>query len=194
MAKINKLIKLFQKSPTFRVGLFFLILQLCGCQSPKSPEEVTSAFWTAFSKGDIETAKRYGTDNSQDQITKEDIQKAIAFKTGRIVINGDNASVETFMTENSRTATFNTDLVKENNRWKVDLQKTRLNMSAMPLDGIFKSLEKLGENFNKQLERQIPLFEKQIENLGEELNRKLDEFGHYLEDPKKYRQHNDRGI
>lgn len=188
MVKINRYYASQLKSPAVIVGLFCLLFQLSACQTPQTPEEVTSAFWTALIQADIEDAKRHATENSRHLVTKDETKENADFQTGQIVINDQTAAVETIMTENGKTFSFNTALLKENNLWKVDYQQTLMNMSAVPFNGIFRNLDEIAENLNKKLEEQMPLFEKQIESFGEELNRKLDEFGRYLEDPKKWRK------
>jgi hypothetical protein len=189
VAKINnKFYTPQRKSPVLLAGLFCMLLLLSSCQIPQTPEEVTKAFWTALIKGEIDDATRLATQNSRHLVTKDETKEKADIRTGQIVINGQTANVETIMTENGRTFSFDTVLLKESDAWKVDYQQTRMNISALPFNGLFNSLEQLGETFNKQLERQMPLFEKQIESFGEQLNRKLDEFGRYLEDPKKWRK------
>jgi hypothetical protein len=190
----NKFYTPQRKSPVLLAGLFCMLLLLSACQTPQTPEEVTKAFWAALIKGDVDGATRLATQNSRHLVTKDETKENADVRTGQIIINGDNANVETIMTENGRTFAFDSVLFKENDTWKVDYQQTRMNISSLPFNGVFKSLEQLGETFNKQLERQMPLFEKQIESFGEQLNRKLDEFGRYLENPEKWRkEHPNRG-
>ena len=195
MAKIDKLNCPSLKSPVFFAGLFFLLLLLSACQSPKSPDEVTIAFWSALIKEDIKAAKNFASTESQELITPDETQKGVELSLGQIVINSQTATVETILRSNDHDLSFKTELIKQNNLWKVDYQKTLVNLSAHPFNGLEKSLEQIGEKLNKQLEKQIPLFEKQIESFGDQLNRKLDEFGRYLEDPNnpKYQNPNNSG-
>ena len=193
MAKINRFYPFQLKSPVVWTGLFCLLFLLSACQTPKTPEEVTTAFWAALKKGDLEEAKRHATQPSQQLINKEEAKEYSDLRTGQIVINGQTASVETHMTETGRSFSFTTVLLKENNIWLVDFQQTLINVSAMPFNGLFRSLDKISEDLNKKLEQQMPLFEKQIESFGQELNRKLDEFGQYLEDPKKWKKQHSNG-
>jgi hypothetical protein len=55
-------------------------------------------------------------------------------------------------------------------------------------------LRAIGETINKELEQQVPLFEKQIKSFSEELIRQLDEFRRQLEKsvpPEKQKPHSD---
>ncbi|HEY8095206.1 MAG TPA: hypothetical protein VIE65_03820, partial [Methylobacter sp.] len=80
--------------------------------------------------------------------------------------------------------------------WKVDYQRTLNNLSNLPFGDIFKSLQAIGETINKELnkelEQQVPLFEKQIKSFSEELIKQLDEFRRQLEKaapPEKQQPH-----
>jgi hypothetical protein len=167
-------------SPALLAGLVGLLLILAGCQTT-TPEEVTTVFWEALLHGDIESAKKQATQETQPLVGKQQPIENSSLRTGQITINDLNATIETIITQNDKTLTFNTVLSKENGHWKVDYRQTLINISNEPFSGIIKSLQNLGEIFNKQLEQQIPLIEKGIESFGEELKRQLDEFGRELE-------------
>ena len=186
MAKNNLPLNRQIKSPVQLIGLFCICILISACQTPKTPEQVSTAFWIALTIGDLETAKKYATRESQQLITDQDARPNATLSTGKIVIDGNQATVETNLSEQGKVIAFNTSLLKEGERWKVDFQQTRRNISAVPLSGIFKSLENIGETLNNQLEQQMPLLEKQIESFGEELKKQLEEFSRYLEDPKKW--------
>ncbi len=206
MATIKTLLAAFTpsatKSPAYLAGLFIFLSLLAGCQSPKTPDEVTAAFWEALiedkqtrqwynppvSDDQLGAAKGYATPASRDLVEREPYLEEASVQTGQIVINGTDASVETVITtsatdETDKTLTFNTVLAKENDQWQVDYQQTLINISNQPFSGIIRSLKALGDIFNKQLEQQLPLIEKQLESLGQELERQLDEFGRQLERP-----------
>ena len=102
-----------------------------------------------------------------------------------ILIDASNATVATVITlkkpEINKDLSFDTVLLKENDLWKVDYQRTLNNLSNLPFGDIFKSLRALGETINKELGQQIPLFEQQIKSFSEEFIRQLDEFRRQLE-------------
>ncbi|MGR9114250.1 MAG: nuclear transport factor 2 family protein [Gammaproteobacteria bacterium] len=167
----------------------FLCLMLTGCVTAKSPEQVTLAFWSALSEGDLEKAKSYATEDSRDLVSSSSRQglENVSFETGRIIIDGEQATVETMIhaatdsTVPVETSTFLTVLTKTDEQWKIDYRKTQTNLSGNIFGGFFKSLEKLGEKFNKHLEQQMPKIEKELESLGNELEKQMDEFGDELE-------------
>ncbi|MGZ8225220.1 MAG: hypothetical protein ACXWT3_01115 [Methylococcaceae bacterium] len=184
------------KSVAGLAGLFSLLFLLSGCQAVLTPEQVTTAFWEAMAKGHLDTAKKYATQETQYLVTKQQNLEDAALKTGEALIDGSSATVLTIMTlkkpENNKVLSFETVLLKDNDLWKVDYQRTLNNLLSLPFRDIFKSLRAIGETLNKELEQQIPLFEKQIKSFSEELIRQLDEFRRQLEKavpPEKQKPH-----
>ncbi|MDO9169375.1 MAG: DUF4878 domain-containing protein [Methylobacter sp.] len=190
MATTNVLLKGFrcyhtQKSLAGLTGFLSLLFLLGGCQAVLSPEQVTTAFWEAMAEGNIDSARKYATQETQHLVTKQQNLEDAIVKTGVILIDGSNATVATVMTlkkpESNKDLFFDTVLLKENDLWKVDYQRTLNNLSILPFGDVFKSLRAIGETINKELEQQIPLFEQQIKSFSDELIRQLDEFRRQLE-------------
>jgi len=186
------------KSLAGLAGLFSLLFMLNGCQAVLTPEQVTLAFWEAMAKGNLESARKHTTQETQLLVTKQQNLEGASLKTGEVVIDGPNATVSTIMTlkkpESNKQLSFNTVLLKKHDLWKVDYQQTLNNLSILPFGELFKSLRAIGDTINKELEQQIPLLEKQIESFSEELIRQLDEFRRNLEKsipPEKQKPHSD---
>ncbi len=143
------------------------------------------AFWVSMAEGNLDSARKYATQETQHLVTKQQNLEDATVKTGVILIDGSNATVSTVMTlkkpEINKDLFFDTVLLKENDLWKVDYQRTLNNLSNLPFGDVFKSLRALGETINKELEQQIPLFEKQIKSFSEEFIRQMDEFRRQLE-------------
>ncbi len=176
---------LTNKSLARLAGLLTLLLLLSGCQAALTPEQVTTEFWEAMAEGNLDSAREYATQETQHLVTKQQNLEDATVKTGAILIDGSNATVATVMAlkkpENNKDLSFDTILLKENDLWKVDYQRTLNNLSNLPFGDFFKSLQAIGETLNKELEQQVPLFEKQIKSFSEELIRQLDEFRRQLE-------------
>lgn len=190
MATTNVLLKGFpcyhtKKNLAGLTGLLSLLFLLSGCQTVLSPEQVTTAFWEAMAEGNLDSARKYATQETQHLVTKQQNLEDAIVKTGVILIDDFKATVATVMTlkkpEDNKDLSFDTVLLKENDRWKVDYQRTLNNLSNLPFGDVFKSLRAIGETINKELEQQIPLFEQQIKSFSEELIRQLDEFRRQLE-------------
>ena len=187
-----------KKSLTGLVGFLALLFLLSGCQAILTPEQVTTAFWEAMAEGDFDSARKYATQETQQLVTKQQNLEDATVETGAILIDGSNATVATVMRlkkpESNKVLSFDTVLLKENDLWKVDYQRTLNNLLNLPFGDIFKSLRAIGETINKELEQQIPLFEKQIKSFSEELIRQLDEFRRQLEKsvpPENQRPHSE---
>jgi hypothetical protein len=166
-------------------GIFSLLFMLSGCQTASSPEQVTTAFWEAMTQGDIESARKYTTHETQYLVTNQQNLEGASIKTGTAVIDDSNAKVATDITlknpERSKILSFDTVLLKENGLWKTDYRQTLNNLSILPFGEIFNSLRIIGDAINQELERQIPFFENQIKSFSEELIRQMDEFRRQLE-------------
>ena len=186
------------KSLAGLAGLICLLFMLSGCQAVLTPEQVTLAFWEAMAQSDLESARQHVTQETQHLVTKQQNLEGASLKTGEVVIDGPKATVSTIMTlkksESNKPLSFNTVLLKENELWKVDYQQTLDNLSILPFGELFNSLRAIGDVINKELEQQIPLFEKQIKSFSEELIQQLDEFRRKLEKsipPEKPKPHSD---
>ncbi len=164
-------------------GLFCILLLFSGCQTGKSPEEVTSSFWRTLAQGQIENAKKHVTERSQHLVNLQDIEKQSTIETGEAVVNEEDASVPTSIMRHKKRITFNTVLLLEKDVWKVDYLQTQMNISMLPLGEVFQSLQNLGGAFARQLEEKLPIIQKEMESLGDELKKQIDEFGKSIKKP-----------
>lgn len=185
-----------QKSLAGFAGILSLLFLLSGCQAELTPEQITRVFWETMAKGNIDSARKFATQATRQLVTRQQNLEDATVKTGAVLIDGSHATVATVMTlkkpENNNVLSFDTVLLKEKGQWKVDYQQTLNNLSILPFGNIFKSLQGIGEAINKQLEQQVPFFEKQIKSFSEELTRQLDEFRRQLEKaapPEKQKPH-----
>ncbi len=169
--------------------LFLLTVFASGCQTGKSPEEVTKLFWRTMAQGQVESAKQYVTQDSQHLVNLQDIEKSSPVQTGEAFVDDDSdmpfASVPTTIIRNKRQVTFDTMLTKERDLWKINYVQTQLNITMIPLGDIAQSLQNLGGIFAKQLEQQLPIIQKQMETFGNQLKQQLDELGRSLEKPQQ---------
>ena len=181
------------KSPVI-IGLFCLQFLVVSCQTAaEQPAEVTKAFWIALAKNDLQTARQFVTQDSHSLITEaSEPAKDVPLKIGTIEINDQNATVETQTIVQSdgsnKEVQFKTYLKKENGLWKVDYQQTLDNMPNSVFADLFESLQGLGETFNKQLEQQIPLIEKEFEKFGQQMQEQIEEFNRELNKPRPSEQ------
>ncbi len=190
MMTYKDLLQIFYRSYTkHRVsgltGIFSLLFMLSGCQTVLSPEQATTTFWKAMANGDLESAKKYTTRETQHLVIKQENVVGASIETGVIVINDLTAKVATVITlknpKSNKLLSFDTVLLKENDVWKVDCRQTLNNLSILPFGEVINSLEAIGDVINKKLEQQMPFFENQIRSFSDQLIRQLDEFRRQLE-------------
>ena len=169
------------KSPIgLTFGLLFL-LSVSACQSTKTVEEITLAFWSAIAENNLAIAKKYCSVQSRPLLSssQHNIFQNTTLSYGKIVIDGHQATVETLIIPddaNSKKSSFITFLLKENNNWKIDCQRSSKNLenSQLFID-LFKSLNRLSDTVNKELEHQLPLIEQGIKSFEQEFKQKIDD-------------------
>jgi len=165
--------------------IFCLLFLLGGCQTILTPEQTTSTFWKAMANGDLESARKYTTIETQYLVTKQENIMGASLETSLIVINDSNAKVATVITlrnpESNNILSFDTVLLKEDETWKIDYRQTLNNLSTLPFGEVINSLRAIGDVINKKMEQQIPFFENQIKSFSDRLIQQLDEFRHQLE-------------
>ncbi|MGR9071581.1 MAG: hypothetical protein ACU833_00800 [Gammaproteobacteria bacterium] len=167
-------------------GLIFLCLTIPSCLHVKTPDQVALAFWEALLTDDIQTARKYATEESGTLIELPDpAWKNASPQIGEIRIKDREASVETVILPKSGPGndsyTLMTYLVQENDAWKVDYKRTRYSLPGSIFEGLFKSLQNIGETFSREIEKEMPQIEKELESFGEQLREQLDQFGKELE-------------
>ena len=181
------------KSPLTIIGLFCLFLLLISsCSEAKTPAEVTRLFWDALINNDIETAQKYTTLPSQQQVKIDpdlNINNTV-LKIGEIRINDQQATVQTLFVYQKPEAkdqkpdlNINTYLLKDNGMWKVDFQKTTRLLPGKAFRDLMQSLQNLTQSYIKKLEEQAPLIEEKIESLNEQLIEEIEELNRKLEKP-----------
>ncbi len=170
------------KSPiALTIGLL-LLFSITACESEITAEETTLLFWSAIAKNNLELAKKYCTTQSLPLPSEQHDFQNTTFDYGKIVIDGNHATVETKISPPSNNkSSFSTFLLEEDNRWQVDYQRSISDFYGNQLFKEFlKQLNTLGEDINKKLEQQLPIIEKEIELFGQELKQKIDDFSHEL--------------
>jgi len=164
------------------IGFFIVFILVSACESEKTPAQVTKIFWQAMAENNLSLAKKNCITPS---LTFLDNQMApfnqVKFDYGKIVIEDQQATVETFISPSlNKKSKFTTFLIKAENHWKVDCQRSIKELFDQPFDAFFKQLNSLGESVQKQLQEQMPLLEKGIESFGKEFKQQLDQFGEEL--------------
>ena len=189
--------------PLLTILLASVFLTACE-DEPKSPFEVTQAFWQAMENKNVDQVKKLISEKSlRDESLADNIVSISQPSFGKIVIDGNEAEVETKVvieSDNPTTVPLDTLLVKENEKWKVDYHATVDAIgSGRELAQMIQELRTFGEKFSKDLSREfessmdeldktMPEIEKEIKNLGEQIKEHVPELKKQFEDLAKQLQ------
>ena len=147
------------------------VMLLWACGSSMTSKEVGEKFLMAFAKGDIETAKKYATEDAQ---TSLDLMQGNDDKAGdpsEIVVGevkeeGDKAVLS--YTEDGKDKTLN--LIKENGEWKAAWEKGAGSSGNSTLDSI-------GDELGDAMEDAMEDLGDDIEELGEKVKETAEDIG-----------------
>lgn len=151
-----------------------LILVLSACFSPKSPQDVTQAFWDGVLNKDLNDVVKYSSlvDAKQyDGFSKE--WDGYQPSWGKVVIDGKEASVETRFSrpggakEDKRE--FVTHLVQRNEQWIVDYARTHEEVRGGLIGSFLGKLEEVGKELTDQLEIAAEEFSAEMERFAGEI-------------------------
>lgn len=165
-----------------RLILFLaLVGMLAGCLGPKSPAEVTKAFWQAVIKHDADDVVKYSTlTNVRDYNGFGMDWKGFTPSWGKIVIDGEHARVESSFkglagnTTHRRQCT--TYLVRQNGVWLVDYQHTATDLRGGALGQLFGQLNAMGKTLTNNLNNTAKQLDAEMARLGQRLQVMADDF------------------
>jgi len=179
--------------PLLTILLTTIFLTACE-DEPKSPFEVTQAFWYAVENKNIDQIKQLISEKSLgDEYLAENIVSISKPGFGKIVIDGDIAEIETTVfveSDNPTEVSLDTLLVKENEKWKVDYHETVSKIhEGGKLNEILSELKNFSEKFSlefesslEELDKAMPEIEKEISNMGEQLKEHVPEIKKQFEE------------
>ncbi|SDK52352.1 hypothetical protein [Microbulbifer yueqingensis] len=155
---------------------------LSACSGPETPQEVTTAFWEAVIDDDRRDVARYSTladPDGYDGFGSKWAGYQLAW--GRVVIDGDEAIVETELARQQgareRSRSLVTYLVRRDGAWLVDYKRTTRSFSGGAIGDLFNELERLGEEFSSQFNDSADEVNTQMERMLEELGQAQQELG-----------------
>lgn len=153
------------------------VMMLWACGGSMTSKEVGEKFLMAFAKGDLETAKKFATEDAQTSLdlmqgnseAKKDNPDAIVI--GDVKEEGDKAVMS--YTENGKEKTLN--LIKENGQWKAAWEKGAGSSGNSTLDG-------LGDDLGNAMEDAMEDLGEDLEKLGEDMKEAGEKIGEEVED------------
>ncbi|MFV8781050.1 hypothetical protein ACNKU7_01390 [Microbulbifer sp. SA54] len=162
-----KLRRLFSSAT---IGLAVL---LSACSGPETPQQVTETFWEAAINEDASVVARYSTlERAEDYDAFSADWHNYRPQWGRVVIDGDQASVVSKLSSTEETGPrrrkFTTYLVRQDGEWLVDYERTAMSING----GVFGDLLKKFDLFSRDLSQQLD--EKTIE-AGSQMEQMLEE-------------------
>ena len=184
---------------TSRILIILIALSLtAACKPAAQPEEVTLMFWQAIQQDDLNSIKRLSNlENNDDYMKLKDKIQLKSVQTGKIIIDGEKAEVETTLESANSTSpyTVTSYLYQDNNEWRVDYKSTMsIFMIDQDVQALIKDIEILSEEFTKQIEgsvedikkKAVPKIRSKVQELEQELEKKIpevrDKIYQFLED------------
>lgn len=164
-----------------------LSLAIVACSKPQTPEEVAASFWHAIASGKPSQVKKHVS--AKDHITMESLQNVMPISDvsfGKIIIDGTVASVDTMVTlEGDRPMDLPvaTHLVKENERWTVDYERTiNTIIAAGKVAAVINQFKDIGTALKEgigrsvvELEKTLPSIEKELSNMEQQIQQAVPE-------------------
>jgi hypothetical protein len=186
------------------VCVALLALFTVACAQDLTPQDVAGRFWVAIEQGDARAVKRYVTAADAAALESlDDVLPITKSELKRTVIEGDAAFIDTTVTvDGDRPLDFplKTYLVLEDNRWKVDYERTISAVAtagklaaimdkvhefgAALQEGIDRSVRELEQTL-PQIEQELSRIEAQIKQHVPELRKRLENFTRELEEAMK---------
>lgn len=172
--------------PLRYLGLLLTALLLSACMGPKTPQEVTEAFWEAVINDDAADVVEYSTLNdakSYDRFSKD--WTGFQPTWGKLVIDGKKASIDAKFKStadaNMDDRAFTTYLVQRNDTWLVDYERTASEVNGGLFGALFGSLGRMSDDLSRQLESSANDFNDEMERMGKELEAMSDSFSQQAE-------------
>lgn len=163
------------------IGLFFSVLLLSACMGPKTPQEVTQAFWDAVINNRAEDVVEYSTLTDAryyDGFSKD--WTGFQPSWGKVVIEGNEASIaskfKSPVGSNMDDRQFTTYLVRENETWKVDYEKTAEGLRGGVFSNLFGALSQMGNDLSKQLKSSADDFNAEMERMSKKMEEMSNEY------------------
>ena len=170
-----------------KIVLFAFILT--SCQISASPDKVSDKFWQSVQQQNLDAIKKHSLKESiPENMDVKKLSGVQNYSFGKILIDGDNAEIETLVSvknaNKQNNISLTTKLLQHDGMWLVDFESTvsplMINNEVAELMG---GIEDLTEEFAKQVEgsveefkkKAIPEIKSKLEEAEQELKEKLPE-------------------
>lgn len=170
------------------LALATLVLVFAGCSKPDTPQQVSTEFWQALTRGDAEEAVELSTLTDPaafDGLSLNDLKTLPDF--GRIVIDSDRATIVTRVTDTEGSTgerrELLTHLVRVGDQWLVDYQTTRDAIAERPaLSGLMSDIDRFAKQLDESVDETSDKLSRQVDDMAEAFRSYSQETGKKAED------------
>ncbi|MBS3803165.1 MAG: hypothetical protein KGY54_01350 [Oleiphilaceae bacterium] len=171
-------------------ALLLSVLALAGCSKPQTPQEVTEVFWQAVVTGDAGEVVEHSTledETEFDGFSQDWV--GVTPELGRVVIEDRKAWVVTRFEglahsgeqANEKPAESATYLLKVNDQWLVDYERTAEALAERPVfEKLMDELETFGDKVKEGLSGQSGAAARKLEEIAQEFEQLSDLAGERL--------------
>ncbi|GEM_PF-1377855 len=157
-------------------GILALGTLLAGCAQQLTPQDVADRFWRAVVTGHPAKIRRYVLAEDRELLEAgAELLPITAFKLGRVVIDGDAASIETDLTidgDPPLEIKIETRLQRDNQRWLVNYAAATEQFSVQSnLSEIIGKIGAMGEALQNGIEESVDEFNQSLPAIEKELGR-----------------------
>ncbi|UDL06211.1 hypothetical protein [Marinobacter sp. CA1] len=157
-------------------GLLAAATLMSGCANPETPQEVSRLFWQSVIENDASEADDYSTlvnEAAFDGFERD--WRGVTVQWGRVVIDGNEARIETVLEGMARQTTpleTTTYLVRKGDEWLVDYYRTGDALAQGPLfEQVIGKLEQLGQDLQARWSTQSSELADDIERMTRDLEK-----------------------
>ena len=162
------------KSSYILVAIVFALL-LSACGKPETPQEVSQAFWQSVIDGDVAGVVNYstlGSEKGYDAFSRD--WTGMIPSWGKVIIEEHEARVHTHISTpdaaQSEMLYFVTYLVKQNDVWKIDYDKTeKVVLASSAVSDFVNRITTIGNEITQQFEEASKTVTSELESLNEQL-------------------------
>lgn len=172
--------------PPMKLSLLHLLfisilsLTLSACSGEKTPQQVHQSFWDAVISNDTSSVVEYSTlSNAESYNAFSKNWQNHQLQSGKVIIDNKQARIETTLSladaKPQQSLQFTTYLIRQNESWLVDYQKTEKAMQPNAVSQLFGKLEKFSEKLSEQLDDSSEEISSELDQMGEQLKDYSDE-------------------
>ena len=152
-----------------------LVLTISACNKPQTPLEVSQAFWQAVIEGNISDVVNYSTLGSEAGYSAFSRDwSGMLPSWGKIIIEDHEARVHTHISKpdaaQSEMLYFVTYLVRQDDQWKVDYDKTeQVVLASSAVSDFVNRITSIGNEISQQFEEASQTVTAELESLNDQL-------------------------